>query len=164
MDTKLVARAKLFLYAGIFSPIKQSRVERMGTDDPAQLKFDYQTLQDWSPTQFSCRKNKFNFQFDLRQLWLTVLCCVVGVSVPLVNILRWLALLLGFPIVSGRAKCDVYKRKAVRLSVFLFPGGSQNSGINLIMPSCRHPATRLILSWSSWFNFTKFRIKTWQQF
>ena len=66
-------------------------------------------------------------------------------SVSLVNILTLLAQLLGFPIVSGRAKCDVYKRKAVRLSVFLFPGGSQNSGINLIMPSC-HPATRLILS------------------
>ena len=66
-------------------------------------------------------------------------------SVSLVNILTLLAQLLGFPIVSGRAKCDVYKRKAVRLSVFLFPGGSQNSGINLIMPSCQ-PATRLILS------------------
>ena len=164
MDTKLVARAKLFLYAGIFSPIKQRRVERMGTDDPAQLKFDYQTLQDWSASSdWAGGKINSILKFDLRQLWLTVLCCVVGVSVPLVNILRWLALLLGFPIVSGRAKCDVYKRKAVRLSVFLFPGGSQNSGINLIMPSC-HPATRLILSWSSWFNFTKFRIKTCEQF
>ena len=148
----------------IFSPIKQRRVlRRMGTDDPTQLKFDYQTLQDWSPTQFSCRKNKFNFKIwsSLVLLCPSWLCCVLSVS--LVNILTFLAGLLGFPIVSGRAKCDVYKRKAVRLSVFLFPGGSQNSGINLIMPSC-HPATRLILSWSSWFNFTKFRIKTCEQF